>query len=124
MKILAQFLLTMILAFILAQFLPYWSVAVAAFLTAVFIGTGSWSSFWAGFLSIALLWITSAWIISDGNNNIILERVAAIFSLTPLLLLLVMGLLGGLLGGFGATTGSQLHRMIFQRKRRDNPYWR
>jgi hypothetical protein len=125
MKFLVQLILTIILAFILVQFLPFWGMAVAAFFVAILFNHSSWGSFLAGFLGIALFWTISAWIFSDANNNIMLERVAGIFKLTPMALLFVMFLMGGLLGGFAAASGSHLHRIVFRRKRRRaNPYWR
>lgn len=124
MKFFVQLLLTIILAFILAQFLPFWGLAVAAFFVAVFFDHGSRSSFLAGFLSIGLLWSISAWIFGESNNGILTERVASIFTLSPIVLLLVIFLIGGLLGGFSAASGGQLHRVLFRRKKRVNPYWR
>lgn len=122
MKFIAQISFTIILGFILAQFLPFWSVALAAFGVGIFGFVSPGSSFFAGFLSIAVLWTVSAWIISDMNNDLLLDKVAEIFQLSGILLLGVIALIGGLLGGLSAASGTTLNRLVFAGKAEKNPY--
>jgi hypothetical protein len=70
------------------------------------------ANFGAGFLGIALLWTVKALLIQNVAAAPLAERVAMIFPLqgNKVLLFLVMALLGGLVGGFAAMTGSALHK--------------
>lgn len=124
MKIIKQMIFTIVLAFVLGQFLPFWSVVIAGFVVGYLVKTGSFSSFIAGFLGIALLWGFSAWFMSSGNEGILLERIANLFTLSPMLLLVVTSVIGGVLGGFAAVSGTQLRLLIFPKRRdRRNPYY-
>ncbi|MGK7390845.1 MAG: hypothetical protein ACNS60_10850 [Candidatus Cyclobacteriaceae bacterium M2_1C_046] len=123
MKFLIQMILTLLLGLILAQFLPFWSVAIAGFVAGLFIKINGFKSFFAGFLGIALLWGFSAWFISSANNHILMERIAGVFTLSPALLLLLTSVLGGLIGGFAAASGTQLRHVLFPGRKRKNPYY-
>ena len=51
--------------------------------------------------------------IDNANNHILSTRVAEIFSLpNSAILILITAIVGGLIGGFGALTGSQLRNII------------
>ncbi len=116
MKFIVQLVGTALLAYILAKFLPFWSVALAAFIVAVFINYNTFASFFAGFLSIGLLWVIAALIISGGNDDILLNQVSEIFSMSAPFLVLLMGILSGLIGGFAAASGNYLNKLLFHNK--------
>lgn len=123
MKFLIQTIFILVLGFVLAQFFPFWSVAIAGLIVGFLMKAKVITSFFAGFLGIAILWGFSAWLISSGNDHILMERIAGVFTLSPELLLLVTSVLGGLLGGFGAASGSQLRSLLLPGRRRKNPYY-
>lgn len=105
---------TAALAFLLQMALPWWSVAIAAVLISLIISTKGSSSFIAGFLGIAFLWFALAMISDIRTDSMLIERVAAIFSLpNKFLLLLVTAIVGGLVGGFSSLTGSLLRSWIY-----------
>lgn len=106
MKIAVQFLFILILGFILELFLPWWSIAIAAFAGGM-IFNSKWN-FLVGFFAIALLWTMKALIIESNAAATLTDRVASIFMLSKPLLFLVMAVIGGLVGGFAAMTGSAL----------------
>ena len=116
MKFLTQVISISIAAFILELFMPWWSIAIVAF--AAGYALKSKANFLAGLLGIALLWLTKALILDASASAPLTERVAAIFSLSKPLLLLVTSLIGGLVGGFAAMTGASLKR----EKRSDSYY--
>ena len=92
-------------------FLPWWSIAIAAFIAGVAIRSSA--PFLAGFISIALLWTVKAWFIDSGAPAPLAEKVSAIFQLpNKALLFAVMASLGGLVGGFATLTASLLKRSI------------
>ncbi|HEY0770126.1 MAG TPA: hypothetical protein VGD31_07300 [Sphingobacteriaceae bacterium] len=107
MKFTIQILFIVLLAFILELFLPWWSIAIAAFAGGMIFNTRA--NFGAGFIAIALLWTIKALIIESNAAATLTDRVASIFMLNKPSLFLVMAVLGGLVGGFAAMTGAALH---------------
>jgi hypothetical protein len=115
--VLLKIIFTATIAFLLQNIFPWWSAAVAAFLIAFILYTKPGSSFLAGFLGIALLWIIWAFLANYSNDGVLASRVAAIFSLpNNALLLLITSLIGGLAGGFAAMTGSYFRNWILPRE--------
>ena len=107
MKFISQLFGIIILAYVLEIFLPWYSIAVAAFVMGYAVR--SKVNFLAGFLAIALLWTIKAWLIDSGSESDLADRVAHIFSLTGKEWLMgVMAFLGGLVGGFAALAGALL----------------
>ena len=107
MKFISQLFGIIILAYVLEIFLPWYSIAVAAFVMGYAVR--SKVNFLAGFLAIALLWTIKAWLIDSGSESDLADRVAHIFSLTGKeWLMVVMAFLGGLVGGFAALAGALL----------------
>ena len=108
MKFFIQFVAIAIVAFILELFMPWWCIAIAAF--AAGFALKSKANFLAGLLGIALLWLIKAWMLDASASAPLAERVAAIFSLSKPLLMLVTALIGGLVGGFAAMSGAALKK--------------
>lgn len=106
MKFLIQLILIAILAFILELLLPWWSIAIAAFIGGVALN--SKANFAAGFLGIALLWFLYALMMDLTSTAPLAERVSKVLFINKPLLLLVTALIGGLVGGFAAMAGSAL----------------
>ena len=110
MKFIFAILLTTLLSFISGIFLPWWGIAIVAFLVELLINQGAGLSFLAGFLGVLLLWSGLAWWIDMKNNGILSERIAHVLPLggNSFLLILVTGIVGGLVAGFAAMSGSFL----------------
>jgi phosphotransferase system glucose/maltose/N-acetylglucosamine-specific IIC component len=108
MKFIIQLLSIMLVAFVFELFLPWWSIAIAAFIGGAVFNTRA--NFGAGFLAIALLWTLKALIINVSAAAPLTDRVAAIFNLSTPLLFVVTAIIGGLVGGFAAMTGSALNK--------------
>ena len=92
---------------ILQQFLPWWIIALVGFVGGYTIKQGYLKAFAAGFISIFLLWIVYAFMLSHGNNDILAAKVARLLPLQGQvsLLLLVTGIVGGLVSGLATLTG-------------------
>jgi hypothetical protein len=116
MKFFLQLLFIFILGYILELFFPWWTIAIAAFLGGLVFDTRS--NFGGGFLAIALLWTTKALLIDNVAAAPLADRVATIFSLSKPLLFVVTAIIGGLVGGFAAMTGSALNK----RKKKNSYY--
>ena len=113
MKLFISILLTAFLSFALCLFLPWWAIAIAAFTVAVAIVQAPWKSFITGFLALFLLWAIMAWWISYTNNDLLADKVSVMIlkQKSAFMLVLVTGLIGGLVGGFGALTGSLVRKL-------------
>ncbi len=110
MKFIVATVLTALLAFITGLFLPWWGIAIAAVVVAVLVHQKAGKAFLSGLLGVFLLWAGLAWWIDMKNNGILSQRIASILPLNgnSILLIGVTALVGGLVGGFAAMTGSFL----------------
>jgi hypothetical protein len=109
MRLTFQILFILILAFILELFLPWWSIALVAFIGGLLLK--SKYNFLAGFIAIALLWFFKAFIIDTMAATTLTEKVAQIFKLpNKAILYMIMMLLGGLVGGFGCMAGGAVRK--------------
>ena len=101
-------LLIAILAFALGLYLPWWSVAVAAFIVAALIQQRPIVSFLAGFIGIFVLWFALAMVIDVRNQHILSRKLALLLPLNgnTFLLILITALIGALVGANAALTAS------------------
>lgn len=108
MRFIVSIILTALLSYALCLFLPWWTIAIAAFVVGVFIVQSPWMSFLSGFASMFLLWGGMSWIISMMNHDILAHRISMLVLKTdsPFLLILMAALIGALVAGFAALAGS------------------
>ena len=112
---LIQTLITLLMGGITQLFLPWWSLAVVCALVAfLFKYKYAYTSYFAGFLSLFLLWsIYALWIYAGDQGSILPDKIGALFGgLSGGSLAATAGLIGGLLGGFGALTGTLGRRLL------------
>jgi len=112
MKFATSIFLIVILSFALGLYLPWWSIAIAAFGVAAFIHLRPAASFLAGFIAIFVLWLALAAIIDMRNQHILSRKLASLLPLggNSFLLLLITALVGAIVGGSAALSGSYLRR--------------
>jgi hypothetical protein len=110
MKYLVCILLTALLSFVSGLYLPWWSVAFAAFIVSALIRQKPFMSFLSGFLGVFLLWEILAWWIDTMNESILSQKVAQILPLggSSVLLIFLSSLIGALVGGFAGLAASYL----------------
>lgn len=120
MKFLLQLIVIALLTFMLELLLPWWSLAIAAFIGGITLN--SRFNFLAGFLGVALLWFFYALLIDSTGAAPLTTRVAALFSMNSFLLMLVTALIGGLVGGFAAMAGGALR--VTSKRSNDGRYYR
>jgi hypothetical protein len=87
-------------------FLPWWSMVLVALAFGYLLKSNQ--NFLAGFLAVALLWGSYAYMLDAGGAAPLAERVAAILTISKNLLFLVTAVVGGLVAGLAALTGSLL----------------
>ena len=110
MKFWVATILTALLAFISGLFLPWWGIAITSLLVAVIIHQKAGKAFLSGMLGVFLLWAGLAWWIDMKNNGILSKKIASVLPLggSGILLIIVTGIIGGLVAGFAAMSGSFL----------------
>lgn len=103
-------LLTATLSFITGLYLPWWSLALVAFLVAILIKQNIALAWLSGFTGIFLLWGGLAAILHIRNKGLLTHKIADLFHLNgnAFYLLLVTAFVGALVAGFAAMSGSAL----------------
>lgn len=106
MNFLKQLAAVIVLSAAAQYFFPWWTVAIACFIVGFTMSRSGWGAFGVGFLGIVLLWSGLAFYIDSATGSNLSERVAKIILLpSGDVLKLVVGLIGGLVGGFSALSG-------------------
>ena len=110
MKFLTATILTALIAFIAGLYFPWWSLALVSFIVEALIHQKPWKAFVSGFLGLFLLWAGLAFWIDIKNNHILSRRVAELMKLgqSSIAIILVTALIGALVAGFAALSGSYL----------------
>lgn len=113
MRTILQILLILLLARLLSFFLPWWSLAPAAFIIGLLLARKSGGAFLAGFLGIFLLWGAYAYLYNLENDGLLAGKMGELLGgLSPLLMILVTAVLGGLLGGLASLSGFWAKDMV------------
>ena len=112
MKFIISFILTALLSFAACLYLPWWSIAITAFIIAVLIPQRPWKSFLAAFFALFLLWGGLSYWISNNNDHILAHKISLLILKMdePYLLILATALMGALVSGFAALSGSYLKK--------------
>jgi hypothetical protein len=102
-----------IIAWLLTLFLPWWTVAFSGLIFGAVLGKTGWHSFLWGFAGIGGLWLFQTLYIHIANDGILTTRIAELFSLpSPLFIILVTVLIGGVIGGLTTLTGYLFRKML------------
>jgi hypothetical protein len=114
MKFIISIILIVILSLALGLYLPWWSIAIAAFIVAMAVQLKPGYAFLSGFLALLFFWSSLAWFISIKNDHILAHKISLLILKVdnPFLLIIVTGVLGALLAGLSALSGSLLRSII------------
>ena len=112
MKFIVSLILTILLAFAACLFLPWWSIAIAAFAVAALIPQKPWKSFLTAFIALFLLWGGLSFWISNNNHHLLAHKISQLILKmdNPLLLIVATALIGALVAGFAALAGSFMRK--------------
>lgn len=113
MKFVVSFVLMAFLSFTACLYFPWWSIAIVCFLVSVFIHQKAGMAFLSGFLALFLLWGGLSLWISQNNNHILAHRISQLIIKKddPYMLILFTGLIGALVGGLAAISGSYTRKV-------------
>ncbi len=112
MKFIVSLLLIALLSFVACLYLPWWSIAIVAFIVTVLIPQSPGLSFLTGFLALFLLWGSLSFWISNTNHHILAHKVSLLILKidNPFLLMLATAIIGGIVAGFASLTASFLRK--------------
>lgn len=112
MKFVTATILTAVLSYAAGLFMPWWSVAIAAFIVALFIVQSPLQSYLAASLGIFLLWFIISFLISSNNGHALAHRISMMVLKidNPFLLMFVTAVIGGLVGGLAAASAAWFRR--------------
>ena len=112
MKFFITFILTILLSFALCLFLPWWSIAIAAFIVAVLIPQKPGKAFITAFSALLLLWGSLSFWMSYHNDHILAHKVSQLILKmdNPIVLVLATALIGAMVAGFAALAGSYIRK--------------
>ena len=125
MKLIISILLTVLLAYTIGLFeFPWWSFTITTIAVFAAIPQHPGKSFLAGFVSVFCLWAVLALKIDFANEHLLSQKVAGILPLKGnyFLLILITAIVGGLVAGFSATTGSLLRKALVTKKKKEFKY--
>jgi hypothetical protein len=108
MKFTITTILILLLSFCACLYFPWWSIAIVAFVVSALIPQKPLLAFLSGFVALFLLWGALSFFISSNNDHILANRVSLLIlkMQSAFLLILATALVGALVGGFAALTGS------------------
>ena len=113
MKTLRAILLTALVSLMLQLFLPWWSIVIAAALVAISFSQSTFRSFIAGFFGTAIVWWGYASMIDVKTQSVLSSKIAELFHAgSPVILILISGLIAGVVGGLAAMSGNELKKMF------------
>lgn len=109
---LAAFLMALV-SLGVTYFMPWWTMAIVCFLIASAFGLDGDEAFWGGFFSIAVFWFLTALFKGSQNEQLLSKRMAQLFHMnSPYLFMAIGAVLGGLVGGLAAWSGSLTRRLF------------
>ena len=113
-KNIKNFTITMIIAFVLSLFLPWWSVMLAGFTSSFLIPLKKLAVFFIPMIAVMSLWILQSLLLSGANNFILAKKIAVLLMLSGNItsLILFTGVIGGLATGISAVLGKQTNALF------------
>ena len=111
MKFIVSVLVIALLSLAAGLLLPWWTIAVVAFVVTSLIPQNPLRSFLSGFTALFLLWGALSWFISSNNEHLMASKVALILKMgNPIIMIVATALIGALVAGFAALAGSFVRR--------------
>lgn len=102
-----ELILIAIVSLLAQLILPWWSLAIVAFIICFWRSPGGGRAFLSGFAGVALVWLIYAIFIHTRTDGIFTGRMSELLfkTNTSVLPLLVTALVGGLVGGLAGLSG-------------------
>ena len=103
-----------VIGFAAQTFFPWWSIAIVAFLVGIYFANSWGLSFVYGLVGVTILWCAYAGFLDSANGGAMSSSISGLFGgvVKGTQLMYVTCVLGGLVGGFAAATGTSLRQLI------------
>lgn len=112
-----EFIYILISCWFLNLFLPWWSALIPALFFGAWLIHSSLRGFVIGFTAGGAAWFLHAFYIHFANEGILSTRIAELLSVgSPVLVLCITFIIGGLIAGLGTLLGVQLKSVLHQPK--------
>lgn len=119
MKLLIRLIAIGILTYFISPLAFWWIAMVIAFAVCYISPSSSLNAFVAGFLGVGLVWIGYAWSLDVVNKSNFSNIIVKLFPVNEsFYLILITGLVGGLVGGFAAISGTTFRQIFLKQKKR------
>jgi hypothetical protein len=117
-KFVTATVLTALLSFATSLFLPWWIIALVAFVVAAAIPQKPLLAFLSAAIALFLLWSIQSFIIDKRNNHLLATKVAELLThrKSYLLIIIITGIVGATVSGFAALTGSLFRKVLFVKR--------
>ncbi|AUD03072.1 hypothetical protein [Spirosoma pollinicola] len=102
-----EIILIAILSLLAQLVLPWWSLAIVAFVICFWRSSRAGQSFFAGFYGVALVWLIYAIFLHSRTDGVFMGRMSELLFKTNSAVLpeLVTAIVGGLVGGLAGLSG-------------------
>lgn len=112
MRFVVAIILTALFAAISGLYLPFWGIAIAAFIVSFVVNPNTKEAVLAGFLGVFLAWASLAFWIDFRNAHFLASQMANYFHLYNYLLLIIFtGIVGGIVGASAAWSANLLRNI-------------
>ncbi len=116
MKYLIHFLIILALSLFTASFLPWWGFVIIAFVVSALLQLKEGPAFLSGFMALFVLWLVQTFLLNQANQGILSSKMGALFGgLSPILMILITAIIGGLLAGLGSWSGVLARQMVLKK---------
>ncbi len=113
MKFLTSTVLIAIGGFLLQLVFPWWSLVIAALAVGTAVSLSGFKAFLSGLIGTTVVWWIYSWIIDMKTDSILSQRIAELFHVgSPVVIIMISGILAGIAGGLAAATGSALKKSM------------
>lgn len=111
------FLLIAIFSFLAQMILPWWSLAIVAFVLAFLLGKKSSKTFLSAFFGCGIVWLIMALYSHFAKGDLMTNRIASLLSLNGTVMLYVGSfLIAAVVGGLAALSGFYLREISKPKK--------
>lgn len=110
MKFIISIVLIALLSAVACLYLPWWSIAIVAFVVSALIPQSPGRSCLAGLIALFLLWGGLSYFLSFNNGHLLARKISVLIlnANSPFALILVTALIGSLVAAFAALAGSYI----------------
>lgn len=113
-KLIRQIILTILLSFMFEKFFPWWTIVISSGIISMCLRSSNGFSFFVGFVSISILWMTYASVIDIKTHSILSTKMTGILNMKNIAFLIIFtGFIGGIVAGLGALIGQILRKRLF-----------